>query len=144
MNVPASVPNPRTELLVSCLREDAGGLLADTAAVDLLARHHTWLARPDFRRHIHIGRCHATDTPLAYIRWRAALTALTSGQLPCSTGEADILRIAAGLGANIPVQLRHVLGGLDRHNIGLVTDAIVYANGTATPATGPQPTKDTR
>jgi hypothetical protein len=130
VNVPASVPNPRTEGLVACLREHAGGLLADTAAVDLLARHHTWLTRPDFRRHIHIGRCHTTDTPLAYIRWRAALTALTSGQLPCSSSEADILRIAAGLGANIPVHLRHVLGGLDRHNIALVTDAITHANGT--------------
>ena len=130
MSVPASVPNPRTELLVACLREHAGGLLADTAAVDLLARHHTWLARTDFRRHIPIGRCPTTDTPLAYIRWRAALTALTSGQLPCSSGEADILRIAAGLGATIPVHLRHVLSGLDRHNIALVTDAITHANGT--------------
>jgi len=130
VTIPASVPTPRTEGLVACLREHASGLLADTAAVDLLARHHTWLTRPDFRRHIHIGRCHTTDTPEAYIRWRAALTALTSGQLPCSTSEADILRIAAGLGANIPVHLRHVLGSLDRHNIALVTDAITYANGT--------------
>src|SRR5204863_5195242 len=89
VSVPASVPNPRTELLVACLREHAGGLLADTAAVDLLARHHTWLPRTDFRRPIPIGRCPTTDTPLAYIRWRAALTALTSGQLPCSSGEAD-------------------------------------------------------
>lgn len=144
MNVPANLSDPRTELLVCCLREHAGGLLADTAAVDLLARHHTWLARPDFRRHIHIGRCYTTDTPLAYIRWRAALAALTSGQLPCSRGEADILRIAAGLGANIPVQIRHLLGGLNRHNIALVADAITYANGTATPLAGPQPTKDTR
>lgn len=130
MSVHAGVPDPRTEGLVYVLREHAAGLLADTAAVDLLARHHAWLARPDFRRHIHIGRCHTTDTPMAYIRWRSALAALSSGQLPCSDSEADILRIAAALGANIPVHLRHVLGGLDRHNIALVTDAITYANGT--------------
>jgi hypothetical protein len=56
-----------------------------------------------------------------------------SGQLACSDSEADILRIAVGLGANILVQLRHVLGGLDQHNICPVTDA----NGTATPLPAP-------
>jgi hypothetical protein len=130
VNMHVGVADPHTEQIVAALHQHAAGLLADTAAVDLLARHHTWLARPDFHRHIHIGHCHATGEPVAYIRWRAALAALIGGQLPCSTSESDILRIAAGLGANVPLRLRHVLGGLDRHNIGLVTDAITLANGT--------------
>jgi hypothetical protein len=131
MNIPVRSPaTPRTDALVHALHEHAAGIPADTAAVDLLANHHTWLARPEFRRHIYIGRCHATDTPMAYIRWRSALTALTNGQLPCSASEANILRIAAALGANIPLHLRHVLGSLDRRHITLVTDAVTYANGT--------------
>jgi hypothetical protein len=125
-----SVPDPHIQDLVAALHEHAAGLHADTAAVDLLARHHTWLNRPDFRRYIHLGRCHTSGMPIAHIRWRPALTALTGGRLACSDSEADILRIAAGLGADIPIRLRHVLGGLDRHNIGLVTDAITLANGT--------------
>jgi hypothetical protein len=125
-----SPPDLHIKDLVAALHEHAAGLHADTAAVDLLARHHIWLTRPQFRRYIHIGRCPTSGTPIAHIRWRAALAALTGGQLACSDSEADILRIAAGLGANIPLRLRHVLGGLDRHNIGLVTDAITHANGT--------------
>ena len=67
---------------------------------------------------------------MALIRWRAAITALNQGRLPRSSSEADILRIAASLGAGTPIRLRDVLGCLDHRNIALVTKAIALANDT--------------
>jgi hypothetical protein len=64
------------------------------------------------------------------IRWRAAVHALDTGRLPCSSSEAAVLRIAASLGDEaVGVHLRSVLGGLDSRNIALVTGAIAAANG---------------
>jgi hypothetical protein len=130
MNVNSRISIDTAAGLAAALHEHAAGMLADTAAVDLIACHGFWLPRPEFQPFIHIGRCRVTGASLAYLRWRCALTALNHGQLPCSDSEADILRIAASLGANTPIRLRHVLGGLDHRNIALVTDAITLANGT--------------
>jgi len=117
--------------LVDALQAHADGVFADAATVGLIVEHGIWLRRRDFHRFIRHGHYqHAPVTPFAYIRWRAALSALEHGQLPCSASEADILRIACSIGAATPVRLRNVLGGLDRHNIGLVTNAITTANGT--------------
>jgi hypothetical protein len=116
--------------LVDALHEHAVGIAVDVAAVDLIAAHRVWLARPDFGLFIQHGRCHSTGQPLATIRWRAAITALGQGQLPCSSSEAHILRIAASLGAGVPIRLRDVLGCLDHRNIALVTQAIAIANDT--------------
>jgi hypothetical protein len=116
--------------LAAALHEHAAGITADTAAVDLIAAHRVWLTRPDFGPYIQPGPCHPTAAPTALIRWPAAVTALGQGRLPCSSSEADILRIAASLGAGIPIRLRDVLGCLDHRNIALVTKAIALANGT--------------
>jgi hypothetical protein len=116
--------------LVDALHEHAVGITAATAAADLIAAHRVWLARPDFAPFIQHGRCHATGAPMATIRWRAAITALGQGRLPCSSSEADILRIAASLGAGVPVRLRDVLGCLDHRNIAHVIRAIGIANDT--------------
>jgi hypothetical protein len=121
---PASVD---TDALISSLREHTAGLPAGTAAIDLLARHRTWLSRPDFHHHIHLTP--TTGIPVAWIDWPAAVSALGCGQLPCATSEAAVLRIAAALGADLPVHLHQLLGGLDRHTIALVTTAITDANG---------------
>jgi hypothetical protein len=43
-----------------------------------------------------------------------------------------VLRIAASLGANIPVRLGRVLGVLDNTTIARVLDAIALANGSRT------------
>jgi hypothetical protein len=67
---------------------------------------------------------------MATIRWRAAVTALGQGRLPCSSSEADVLRLAASLGAGVPVRLRDVLGCLDHRNIAHVIRAIGIANDT--------------
>ena len=113
------------------LRSHAAGLLADTAAVDLLIGHRYWLARPVFTaRFVHPVSAAGAEPTGAYIDWSAAITALERGQLPCSGSEADMLRIAASLGADLPVTLRQVLGCLDTANIAAVTTAITAANGT--------------
>ncbi len=116
--------------LVAALHEHAAGITADVAAVDLIATHRVWLTRPDFGPFIQPGHCHPTAAPMALIRWRAAVTALGQRRLPCSSSEADILRIAASLGAGVPIRLRDVLGTLDHRNIALITKAIALANDT--------------
>jgi hypothetical protein len=53
-----------------------------------------------------------------------------AGQLPCSSSERSILRIAASLAdPGVAVNLRENLGNLDARTITLVTDAIAAANG---------------
>jgi hypothetical protein len=116
--------------LVQTLFEHASGLTGPTAATGLLAEHQKWLTRLDFQPFIQHGRRHDTAEPIASIRWRAALTALNQGRLPCSGSEADILRIAASLAAATPVRLRNVLGSLDHRNIAHVVKAIALANDT--------------
>jgi len=134
MSTPNRAADTYLDDLITALHEHAAGLHADTAAVDLIARHRVWLARDQFEPYIRTRRPHPTAAPEAHIQWRKAVAALTNGHLACSTSEAAILRIAASLGANIPIRLRQVLGGLDRRNIALVTDAITHANGTNTGA----------
>jgi hypothetical protein len=124
-------PDLVADALAAALRNHAAGRLADTAAIDLLTGHGIWLHRSAFREHIHLlSRQLAGVAPMAYVNWTATVAALQAGQLPCSGSEAAILRIAAGLGADIPTRLREVLGGLDHRNIALVTTAITRANGT--------------
>lgn len=120
-----------TPALPGLLRAHAAGLLADTAAVDLLIAHRHWLTNPAFTtRFVHpitTGDGHHTG---AWIDWPATTTALQRGELPSSSSEADMLRIAASLAADLPIILRDVLGSLDRTNIAAVTTAITAANGT--------------
>jgi hypothetical protein len=116
--------------LARLLRAHAAGLLADTAAVELLITHRYWLTRPGFTtRFVHLVT-HSGQLIGAYLDWPAAITALQHGQLACSSSQADLLRIAAGLGADLPLTLRHVLGGLDHPTITAVTAALTAANGT--------------
>jgi hypothetical protein len=120
--------------LAPALRHHAAGIDAHFAAVDLLIDHGVFLARSAFREQfVRVARCHpACTTTTAYIRWGAAVTALNQHRLPASSSEADILRIAASLGGNLPVRLGRVLGVLDTTNISRVVDAITLANGSRT------------
>jgi hypothetical protein len=122
--------------LVEALHEHAVGITAQVAAVDLLTNHRVWLTRTDFAPFIQHGRCRCTGQPMAMIRWRAAVTALGQARLPCSSSEANMLRIAASLGAGVPVRLRDVLGCLDHRNIAHVVRAIGIANDTWPISTG--------
>jgi hypothetical protein len=121
--------------LAAALREHAAGIHAHFAAVNLIIDHGVFLARSAFRdEFVRLPRCHPTPAPAygAQIRWGAAVAALNQHRLPCSSSEADILRIAASLGGNIPLRLGRVLGVLDPTNIGRVIDAITLANGSRT------------
>lgn len=122
----ATIPADR---LACLLRDAAAGLLADTAAVDLVCAHGHFLHDPGFRRIIAAGSSITTGQPLAVIRWNAAVHALESGRLPCSGSERAVLLIAASLAEGIPVSLRDCLGNLDRRTITLVAGAITAANG---------------
>ena len=113
-----------SEDLAGLLETGASGYHPDEAAVALLIGHDTWLHRSDFVR-----TCVSVDEPMAFIDWLAAVAALDCGNLPCSTSEASVLRIAAGFGA-VPVDLRAMLCGLDARNIVLVAKAVLHANGT--------------
>jgi hypothetical protein len=117
--------------LAEALRYHASGLDAEFAAVNLLIEHGVFLNRSTFRdEFVRVARtwvgCAWPYT--ARIRWGAAVTALDQHRIACSSSEADILRIAASLGGNVPVQLFRVLGVLDDTNIARVIDAILLAN----------------
>lgn len=66
---------------------------------------------------------------MADIDWDAAITALRSGELPCSGGERRILQLSASLAAGIPVDLRDTVTGLDDHNTDRLITAIRRASG---------------
>ena len=132
MNHPPMTATPKAVTEVAhLLRTHAAGLLAQTAAVDLLIAHRYWLTRAGFTaRFVHPVTTDDGRRSGAWIDWAAAIAALQRGELPCSASEATMLRIAASLAADLPLSLREVLGGLDRTNIAAVTTAITTANGT--------------
>ena len=66
---------------------------------------------------------------MAAIDWDAAITALTSGEIPCSGGERRILLLAASIADGIPVSLRDAVTGLDPENISHLLAAIRHASG---------------
>ena len=116
--------------LPAALRTYAYGMLCAEAAAEILIGHRSWLRRDDFvEGFIKIGWDLASDTPMAYVNWPAVLTALDTGTLACSSGEAQILRIAASIAEGIPVDLRENLTSLDSHNTNLVTRAVIHAAG---------------
>jgi hypothetical protein len=122
---------PRNEL-AEMLRRSAAGLLAAEAAVNLLIGHGSWLARADFtRRYVQVGTDpdHVAVGSVAFVRWKAAVSAVKAGRLVCSGSEAAMLRIAASVAEGVAVDLRDALGGLDATNLKLVVEAIARANG---------------
>ena len=122
-----SRPPPRD--LAATLISHAAGLTCDTAAAELIARRHSWLARADFvTGHVHASTRH-DGHPYAWIDSESAVAALDARRLACTGSEAGILRIAASLGhPAVPVHLARVLGSLDHRDIELVTAAVARAN----------------
>lgn len=108
------------------LAAGAAGLLAETAAVQLLAEHQTWLLRDSFTSRyidIHDGPGRITT---ARVRWRAAVTGLR--HQPASLSEKAVLRIAASIGGSVPADLNGCLGTLDTLTIRAVLAAVAHAN----------------
>ncbi len=117
-----------TDHLATALMACATGIYAAEAGVNLLIANGTFLQRDDFTpRFITCGI--SGGTPMAAIDWDAAITALHSGDLPCSGGERRILLLSASLASGIPVSLRDTISSLDDRNVALVVSAIQHAAG---------------
>jgi hypothetical protein len=115
--------------LSAALRTHASGLYCLEAAAELIIGHRTLLHRSDFTDFIITDFSIIDDTEIASIDWHAAISALDTGELPCSSGEQRILRLAASLADGIPVSLRDTLIGLDDRNIKLVITAVLHTSG---------------
>ena len=104
----------------------AKGGFSTEAAVELLIEHETWLSRRDFLSEaVELFGGARREAPMALIDWPAALEALESGRLACSSSEGQILRIAASIADGLPVDLRDAMCGLDRANTRHVAGALV-------------------
>jgi len=115
---------------VPALQEHAEGLFCAEAAVDLLIEHRSWLLRADFvDEFVEVIDGTPGGAPTAFVDWAAALEALNSGRLACSSSEARVLRIAASIAEGIPVDLRDATCGLDWANARRVAGALVRAAG---------------
>jgi hypothetical protein len=117
-----------TDDLTAALMACAAGLYPLEAGTALLISNGTFLRRDDFTsRFIHRGT--SGSIPMAAIDWDAAITALASGNLPCSGGERRILQLSASLAAGTPVSLRDAVTGLDHDNTARLLTAIRHAAG---------------
>lgn len=116
-----------TEALAGALREGARGYFPLEAGVELLIAHGVWLRRRDFRSFVaytpDMGASYDRP-PMAFVAWADAVL----GELPASSSDSAVLRIAASLADDVPVWLRTAVSGLDETNLGLVLDAITWAN----------------
>lgn len=117
--------------LEQALRACARGILTADAGVGLLIDCGGWLHREDFTSHFIVTATSISDgiTQMATVDWPAAITALDSGGLPCSSGERHMLRLSASIAAGIPVSLQDALTGIDNRNARILTTAILQANG---------------
>jgi hypothetical protein len=123
---PAAADQPGQLALL--LAAGSAGLPAETAAVRLLDLCGAWLARPDFvTGFIRVGDSPLTGLPLGAIRWQPAIRALRAGGLPSSADEAAILRIAASLAADVPVELGQAITSLDRTSLAAAATAVRVA-----------------
>jgi hypothetical protein len=112
------------------MRVWAKGLLGLEAAVELLIGHGTWPARADFAAAaITFGRDGITGAVMAPVDFQAALAARRAGGLPCSSGEEQVLALAAGIAIGVPVALGEVVSGLDEDNAVRVAIAVLHAAG---------------
>jgi hypothetical protein len=103
------------------------------AAVELLIGHAVWLRRNDFvHGFVRVVDEFTEEFSLAWVDWHGVVTALDGGRLPCSGGEAGVLRIAASVAEGIPVDLGEALSGLDERNLVLVAGAVLWAGGSTT------------
>jgi hypothetical protein len=119
-----------TAALAAALRAAAAGDLPGEAGTGLLIGSGAFLHRADFTsRFTGTAAGPGGGALTAWIDWEAAAGALDHGQLPASSGERAVLRIAASLAAGTPVSLCDTVTSLDQRNLALVTTAIRHASG---------------
>jgi hypothetical protein len=121
--------------LAAALRAWAKGLFTYEAAVELLIGHRWWLVRDDFLGYVEPCRGFHGES-MAAIDWWAAWTALEDGHLPCSSGERQILRVAASIAEGAPIDLRDAVSCLDEVDSVLVARAVLAAGGYREAAAG--------
>jgi hypothetical protein len=83
-----------TDELTAALHACASGLYPLEAGVALLISSGAFLRRSDFAGRF-IEHPTSSGVAMAAIDWEAAVTALGSGELPCSGGERRVLRLPA-------------------------------------------------
>jgi hypothetical protein len=89
-----------------------------------------WLCRGDFLEiAVESGPGISDGAVMAVLDCEVAVAALEAGRLPCSGGEARVLRLAASIAEGIPVDLREALTGLDEANSSRVAAAVLHAAG---------------
>ena len=124
-----------TDELTAALHSCASGLYPLEAGVALLISSGAFLRRSDFTaRFIEHGT--SNGIAMAAIDWEAAVTALGSGELPCSGGERRVLLLSARLAEGIPADLRDAVTGLDDRNIQRLVTAIRHASGQRPASSG--------
>ncbi|MCA1679128.1 MAG: hypothetical protein LC777_09400, partial [Actinobacteria bacterium] len=100
------------------------------AAVGLLIGHRRWLLRGDFvGEFTESFESAESGSAMTFVDWPAAVAALDSGRLPCSSSEGQVLRLAASIAEGIPVDLRQAVCGLDATNAVLAARALLDAAG---------------
>ena len=105
------------------------------AAVELLIDHRWWLVRDDFLVYVEFCRGFHGES-MAAIDWRAAWAAAEDGALPCSSGERQVLRVAASIAEGVWIDLRDSVTCLDAVNSVLVARAVLAAGGHHATAAG--------
>ena len=118
-----------TAALAAALRAAAAGILPGEAGTGLLIDSRAFLHRADFTSRFTATAAGPGGALTAWTDWQAVARALDHGQLPASSGEKAVLRIAASLAAGTPVSLCDTVTSLDQRNLALVTTAIRHAAG---------------
>ncbi|MBW0254485.1 MULTISPECIES: hypothetical protein [unclassified Cellulomonas] len=125
--------------LTNGLRSGAAGRYPSEAAVELLIRHWTWLARPGFARDCVWAP--AGESDVLFIRWDRLIAHASSEQVDLPPADRAVALIAAHLGAWTDPQadwpglerippLSWLLASLPRAEVALVLAAISHAAGT--------------
>ncbi len=105
------------------------------AAVERVIGHRWWLVRGDFL--CYVGFCRGFHgESVAVIDWLGAWAVLEDGQLPCSSGERPVLRVAASIAEGVPVDLRDAVTGLDAVTSVRVACVVLAAGGHHDAAAG--------
>jgi hypothetical protein len=118
-----------TAALAAALRAAAAGVPPDEAGTSLLIDSGHFLHRADFTPFIRAAAAVSDGTPMAWTDWDALTAALDTGQLPSSSGEKAVLRLAASLAAGTHVSLRDTVTSLDHANLNRAVTAIRRAAG---------------
>lgn len=106
------------------------GLYALEAGTGLLIAYGSWPTHEDFGTFIQTAdSITSPGTELAAIDWDAAIIALDADELPGSSGEKQMLRLAASIAGDVPVRLGDAFTRIDNRNTDLLIDALLHASG---------------